>query len=91
MACPLELRDVRMPGYAVVAVNPRGSTGYGQKFTDQISQDWTGRVYDDLMLGLDHALKEYPFLDATRIAAAGGRTAVSWSTGSPGRPIGSRP
>ena len=30
------------PGYAVVAINPRGSTGYGQKFTDQISQDWTG-------------------------------------------------
>ena len=30
------------PGYAVVAINPRGSTGYGQKFTDQISRDWTG-------------------------------------------------
>ena len=41
------------PGYAVVAINPRGSTGYGQKFTDQISQDWTGRVYEDLMKGLD--------------------------------------
>ena len=27
------------PGYAVVAINPRGSTGFGQKFTDQISQD----------------------------------------------------
>ena len=35
------------PGYAVVAINPRGSTGFGQKFTDQISQDWTGRVYED--------------------------------------------
>ena len=58
------------PGYAVVAINPRGSTGYGQKFTDQISQDWTGRVYEDLMKGLDHALKTYPFLDGTRVAAA---------------------
>ena len=48
------------PGYAVVAINPRGSTGYGQKFTDQISQDWTGRVYDDLMKGLDHALEDVP-------------------------------
>jgi dipeptidyl aminopeptidase/acylaminoacyl peptidase len=72
------------PGYAVVAINPRGSTGYGQKFTDQISQDWTGRVYDDLMLGLDHALKTYPFLDGSRVAAAGGSYGgfmVNWIAG----------
>jgi len=72
------------PGYAVVAINPRGSTGYGQKFTDQISQDWTGRVYDDLMKGLDFALKTYPFLDGTRIAAAGGSYGgfmVNWLAG----------
>ncbi|MHC5541537.1 S9 family peptidase, partial [Singulisphaera rosea] len=72
------------PGYAVVAINPRGSTGYGQKFTDQISQDWTGRVYDDLMLGLDHVLKAYPFLDKERVAAAGGSYGgfmVNWIAG----------
>ena len=78
------------PGYAVVAINPRGSTGYGQKFTDQISQDWTGRVYEDLMKGLDHALKTYPFLDGDRVAAAAARTAGSWSTGSPATPTASR-
>jgi len=72
------------PGYALVAINPRGSTGYGQKFTDQISQDWTGRVYDDLMLGLDHALKTYSFLDGSRVAAAGGSYGgfmVNWIAG----------
>jgi dipeptidyl aminopeptidase/acylaminoacyl peptidase len=72
------------PGYAVVAINPRGSTGYGQKFTDQISQDWTGKVYDDLMKGLDHALKTYPFLDGGRVAAAGGSYGgfmVNWIAG----------
>lgn len=72
------------PGYALVAINPRGSTGYGQKFTDQISQDWTGRVYDDLMLGLDHALRDFPFLDASRMAAAGGSYGgfmVNWIAG----------
>lgn len=72
------------PGYAVVAINPRGSTGYGQKFTDQISQDWTGRVYEDLMKGLDHALKTYPFLDETKMAAAGGSYGgfmVNWIAG----------
>jgi dipeptidyl aminopeptidase/acylaminoacyl peptidase len=71
-------------GYAVVAINPRGSTGYGQKFTDQISRDWTGRVYEDLMRGLDHALKTYPFLDSSRIAAAGGSYGgfmVNWIAG----------
>ena len=72
------------PGYAVVAINPRGSTGYGQKFTDQISRDWTGRVYEDLMKGLDHALKTYPFLDESRMAAAGGSYGgfmVNWIAG----------
>jgi dipeptidyl aminopeptidase/acylaminoacyl peptidase len=72
------------PGYAVVAINPRGSTGYGQKFTDQISQDWTGRVYDDLMKGVDFALKTFPFLDGSRMAAAGGSYGgfmVNWIAG----------
>lgn len=72
------------PGFAVVAINPRGSTGYGQKFTDQISQDWTGRVYDDLMKGLDFTLTTYPFLDGERVAAAGGSYGgfmVNWIAG----------
>jgi dipeptidyl aminopeptidase/acylaminoacyl peptidase len=72
------------PGYAVVAINPLGSTGYGQKFTDEISQDWTGRVYEDLMKGLDHALKTYSFLDGSRVAAAGGSYGgfmVNWIAG----------
>ncbi len=72
------------PGYAVIAVNPRGSTGYGQNFTDQISQDWTGKVYEDLMKGLDHALEKYPFLDRNRLAAAGGSYGgfmVNWICG----------
>jgi dipeptidyl aminopeptidase/acylaminoacyl peptidase len=72
------------PGYAVVAVNPRGSTGYGQKFTDQISQDWTGLVYHDLLKGLDHALNTYAFLDGSRVAAAGGSYGgfmVNWLAG----------
>ncbi|MHB1557074.1 MAG: S9 family peptidase [Isosphaeraceae bacterium] len=72
------------PGYALVAINPRGSTGYGQKFTDQISQDWTGLVYDDLMKGLDHAIRTYPYLDESRLAALGGSYGgfmVNWIAG----------
>jgi len=59
-------------GYAVLMINPRGSTGYGQKFTDEISRDWGGKVYEDLMKGVDAAIRKYPFIDASRLAAAGG-------------------
>ena len=72
------------PGYAVVAINPRGSTGYGQKFTDQISKDWSGKVYEDLMKGLDFALEKYEFLDKSKMAAAGGSFGgymVNWIAG----------
>ncbi len=72
------------PGYALVAINPRGSTGYGQKFTDQISQDWTGRVYEDLIKGLENVLAKHSFLDGTRVAACGGSYGgfmVNWIAG----------
>jgi dipeptidyl aminopeptidase/acylaminoacyl peptidase len=59
-------------GYVVVMVNPRGSTGYGQRFTAQISRDWGGRVYEDLLKGLDAAIAKYPFIDGARVGAAGG-------------------
>ena len=60
------------PGYGVVAINPRGSTGYGQKFVDQITRDWAGLVYTDLMNGLDASLARNPWLDSTRMGAGGG-------------------
>ena len=60
------------PGYVSVMINPRGSTGFGQRFTEEISGDWGGKVTDDLMSGLEHVLVKYPFTDKTRVAAAGG-------------------
>jgi dipeptidyl aminopeptidase/acylaminoacyl peptidase len=72
-------------GYVVAAVNPRGSTGYGQKFTDEITQDWGGKVYEDLMKGLDHVLATYgSFIDDQRIGAAGasyGGYMINWIAG----------
>jgi dipeptidyl aminopeptidase/acylaminoacyl peptidase len=59
-------------GYVVLMINPRGSFGYGHKFTEQISRDWGGRVYEDLMKGVDAAIAKYPFIDSSRMAAAGG-------------------
>ncbi|HUL33136.1 MAG TPA: S9 family peptidase [Candidatus Eisenbacteria bacterium] len=60
------------PGYVTLMINRRGSTGYGQKFTDEITNDWGGKAYVDVMKGIDAALAKYPFLDKTRMAAAGG-------------------
>ena len=49
------------PGYVTLMINRRGSTGYGQKFTDEITNDWGGKAYLDVMEGVDYALKKYPF------------------------------
>ena len=70
-------------GYVVAAVNFHGSTGYGQKFTDAISQHWGDYPYDDLMKGLD-AVARLPFVDSTRMGAAGasyGGYAIYWIAG----------
>jgi dipeptidyl aminopeptidase/acylaminoacyl peptidase len=60
------------PGFGIVAINPRGSFGYGQKFTNEVSKDWGGKAYTDLMDGLDAALARNAWLDSTRMGAAGG-------------------
>ncbi|MGB2670437.1 MAG: S9 family peptidase, partial [Candidatus Acidiferrum sp.] len=60
------------PGYITLMINRRGSTGYGQKFTDEIAGDWGGKAYMDIMDGVDYALKKYPYIDGARMAAAGG-------------------
>jgi len=59
-------------GYVVVLINRRGSTGFGQKFIDEILQDWGGKPYDDVMKGVDYVLATYPFADGTRMNASGG-------------------
>ncbi len=71
-------------GYLTVMINPHGSTGRGQAFCDEISQDWNGKVMTDLMGGLDAFLKAYPNADPTRVAAAGasyGGYAINWIAG----------
>jgi len=71
-------------GYAVVMVDFHGSVGYGQDFTDAINGDWGGAPFEDLMKGLDAALKKYPFLDGKRIGAAGasyGGYMINWIAG----------
>lgn len=68
-------------GYAVVMIDFHGSTGYGQGFTDAISQHWGDRPLEDLRKGWAYALDKYKFLDGDRAAALGasyGGFMVNW-------------
>src|ERR1700761_5780993 len=58
-------------GYVVIGINRRGSTGYGQKFVEEVSGDWGGRPYIDLMKGLDYVEQHYGFIDKDRECALG--------------------
>ena len=61
-------------GYVVAYANPHGSTGYGQDFTAEISGDWGGQPFEDLMKVTD-ALAKLPYVDPNRMGAMG------WSYG----------
>ena len=58
-------------GFLVVMPNPRGSSGYGQAFTDAVNGDWGGRPYDDIMATVDY-VSNLPYVDKERMTAAGG-------------------
>src|SRR5919106_100427 len=71
-------------GYVVFAPNPRGSTGYGQQFVNEISGDWGGKVFVDLMNGVADVLRRNTFIDRSRVGAAGasyGGYMVKWILG----------
>ena len=70
-------------GYLVVMPNPRGSTGYGQKFIDDINGDWGGKPFDDIMAVVD-AVSALKYADPDHMAAAGasyGGYMVDWMLG----------
>lgn len=70
-------------GYILALPNPRGSTGFGQKFVNEITRDWGGKVYEDLMRGVD-TLMQFPYIDTVKKAAAGasfGGYMMNWFEG----------
>ena len=71
-------------GYAAVLIDFHGSTGYGQKFTDSISQDWGGAPLEDLQKGLAAAVNKFPWLDRSNACALGasyGGYMMNWIEG----------
>jgi dipeptidyl aminopeptidase/acylaminoacyl peptidase len=70
-------------GWVIAAPNPRGSTGFGQRFVDEISQDWGGKVMTDID-AVVNAVARLPFVDQSRFGIAGasyGGYAVNWVIG----------
>ena len=70
-------------GYVVFMPNPRGSTGYGQKFVNDVSADWGGKAFVDITSGVAEMIKK-PYIDQNRIGAAGasyGGYMVDWILG----------
>ena len=71
-------------GYGVVMIDYHGSPGYGQAFTDSISQDWGGKPLVDLQKGLEAATARYDWLDGERACALGpsyGGFMMNWIAG----------
>ena len=71
-------------GYVAFLPNPRGSTGYGQQFVNDISADWGGKAYTDIMNGVADVLRRNSFLDKNRVGAAGasyGGYMINWIEG----------
>jgi dipeptidyl aminopeptidase/acylaminoacyl peptidase len=76
-------------GYAVVMIDFHGSTGYGQAFTDAISQHWGDRPLEDLQKGWAAAQQKYSFLDGGNACALGasyGGFMVNWIAGNWNQP-----
>lgn len=58
-------------GYGVVFINPRGSTGYGQAFTNGNLLNWGGGDYRDLMGGMDYILERFKWIDPEKLGVMG--------------------
>jgi dipeptidyl aminopeptidase/acylaminoacyl peptidase len=70
-------------GYVVMMTNFHGSTGYGQKFVEEISGDWGGACYQDIMMATDY-LENLPYVDKNHVGAAGasfGGYMIDWIAG----------
>ncbi|NIO21187.1 MAG: prolyl oligopeptidase family serine peptidase, partial [Candidatus Aenigmarchaeota archaeon] len=58
--------------YVLAIINPRGSSGYGQEFSDGCVKDWGGGDYRDYMMGLDYLLHTREYIDPERLGVYGG-------------------
>jgi dipeptidyl aminopeptidase/acylaminoacyl peptidase len=73
-------------GYFVVAMNPTGSTTFGQDLADAIAENWGSRPFVDMQKGWKYILDKHQEIDPERAVAAGaswGGFAINWIQGHP--------
>ncbi|KAN0065808.1 Dipeptidyl-peptidase 5 [Thecaphora frezii] len=71
-------------GFLVVTIDPAGSTGFGQKYTEAILENWGGRPYHDIRAGVHYVLETVAAADPERVVAAGasyGGYMINWIQG----------
>ena len=71
-------------GFAVVMINPHGSSGMGIKFQNAVRYNWGGWPFEDIMKGLDYVLNNYNYIDPNRVGACGasyGGYMINWIQG----------
>jgi dipeptidyl aminopeptidase/acylaminoacyl peptidase len=76
-------QDHAANGYVVLYTNPRGSTGYGEKFTNEIKNAYPGKDFDDLMAGVDTVIGR-GYIDPKNLfvyGCSGGGVLTSWTVG----------
>ena len=59
-------------GYAVVMINPHGSTGVSTEFREAVRNDFGGVPFEDIINGLKYAINNNQYMDESRVCAAGG-------------------
>jgi dipeptidyl aminopeptidase/acylaminoacyl peptidase len=67
-------------GYGVVYINPRGSTGYGQRFAECLLEDFQEPDFNDLMEAIDYVTLTYNWIDQTKLGVIGGSYGGSMTT-----------
>ena len=76
-------QDHAANNYVILYTNPRGSTGYGEKFTNEIKNAYPGKDFDDLMAGVDTVVGR-GYIDTKNMfvfGCSGGGVLTSWTVG----------
>jgi dipeptidyl aminopeptidase/acylaminoacyl peptidase len=76
-------QDHAANGFVILYTNPRGSTGYGEKFTNEIKNAYPGKDYDDLMAGVDSVIGR-GYIDEKNMfvfGCSGGGVLTAWVVG----------
>jgi len=79
----IEFHSFASKGYVVMLPNPRGSTGYGERFSEACVEDWGGADYEDILAGIDELI-ERGVVDPERVYIGGysyGGFMASWAVG----------